>query len=304
MFGEAYEKELLKIPVSDNTISRRIKDMSEDIELQVISHIREVDMFAIQLDEFTDVSGKAQLVAFVRFVYKAEIVEQFLFCRQLQETTKEQDIFNVVDNYFNLHKFTWSSCISICTDDARSMSRCLKGFVALAQKKNPTIVFTHCFLHREVLTSKSLVPELKTVLDQVVSIVNYIKSRLLQSRLFAKLCSAMESCHTQLLSRTKVRWLSRGRVLTRFYELKEEVQTFLTTQKHELAKFLNDEVWCNKVAFLADLFQSLNTLNKSMQGKTENILTSTDKMNAFKEKLILWSGRIKKRKCSRNVRAH
>jgi hypothetical protein len=35
-------------------------------------------------------------------------------------------------------------------------------------------------------------------------------------------------------------------------------------------------------------------LNKSMQGKNENILTRTDKINRFKVKLTLWGTSIKK----------
>ena len=179
-------------------------------------------------------------------------------------------------------------------DGAPSMSGSIKGFITLVKQKNPHIVFTYCFLHREALVSRSLVPELQKVLDEMIKIVNYIKSRPLRSRLFSILCSAMESSHTQLLLHTEVRWLSRGWVLSRFYELREELCLFLISEESELADLISNEIWCNKVAFLADVFQALNTLNKNMQGKTENILTCTDKVSAFKEKLTLWETRIRK----------
>jgi hypothetical protein len=38
--------------------------MSQDVESQVIANIKEVDLFAIQLDESTDITGKAQLIVF------------------------------------------------------------------------------------------------------------------------------------------------------------------------------------------------------------------------------------------------
>jgi hypothetical protein len=43
-----------------------------------------------------------------------------------------------------------------------------------------------------------------------------------------------------------------------------------------LAEVLGDETWCNKVSFLADISQGLNTLNKIMQAKIGNMLTCTD----------------------------
>ncbi|XP_042234779.1 zinc finger BED domain-containing protein 5-like [Homarus americanus] len=279
--------------MSDNTISRRISDMSQDVESQVIASIKEAKCFAIKLDESTDITGKAQLLTFIRFVCNEEITEQFLFCKPLPETTRGQDIFEDVVSYFSSYDLSWKSCISICTDGAPSMSGSLKRFISLAKLKNPGIVFTHCFLHREALISKSVLPELQKVLDETIKIVNYIKSKLLKSRLFSTLCSAMESAHTQLLLHTAVRWLSRGRVLSWFYELREEL-IFLTSEEFELADLLSNETWCNEVAFLADISQALNTLNKSMQGKNENILTCTDKVSFFKEKLTLWGARIKK----------
>jgi hypothetical protein len=48
------------------------------------------------------------------------------------------------------------------------MSGSLKGFVALVKQKKPGIIFTHNFLHRETLISKSVVPEVQKVLDETI----------------------------------------------------------------------------------------------------------------------------------------
>jgi hypothetical protein len=48
---------------------------------------------------------------------------------------------------------------------------------------------------------------------------------------------------------------------------------FFSCLKSELDDLLSDETWYNKVAFLADISQALNTLSKSMQEKYENTVT-------------------------------
>jgi hypothetical protein len=50
MFGEEYEKDILKISVLDNTISRRILNISQDVDSQAIDHIKKAFFFAIHLD--------------------------------------------------------------------------------------------------------------------------------------------------------------------------------------------------------------------------------------------------------------
>jgi hypothetical protein len=67
-------------------------------------------------------------------------------------------------------------------------------------------------------------------------------------------------------------------VLSRFYELREELIILFTSEEFELADLLSDETWCNKFAFLADTSQVFNTLSKSMQGKNQNIHICTDKI--------------------------
>ncbi len=70
------------------------------------------------------------------------------------------------------------------------------------------INFTHCIIHREALVSKTLDPELKSVLEAAIQMVSYIKSHPLNTRLFATLCNELGSEHEGLLFHTEVRWLS------------------------------------------------------------------------------------------------
>ena len=77
MFGPEDEEKIRQIPLSNDTIRRRICDMSTDIQvffiLAVISFVKQSKMFTMQVDESADISGKAQLIAFIRFVSDGKI---------------------------------------------------------------------------------------------------------------------------------------------------------------------------------------------------------------------------------------
>ena len=116
-------------------------------------------------------------VAFTRIVTEGEIPENFLCCKELPETSKGQDSFNILSSYLETRDLSRKNCVGMCTDGALSMVDSIKGFASLAKKENHDIISTHCFLHREVLISKSLVDELKNVFDEVTKIVNIIKQK-------------------------------------------------------------------------------------------------------------------------------
>ncbi|XP_076063291.1 uncharacterized protein LOC143038157 [Oratosquilla oratoria] len=69
------------------------------------------------------------------------------------------------------------------------------------------------------------------VLNVAIKIVNFVKAGALNSRLFKLLFKDMESEHEALLFHTNVRWLSKGNMLGRLYELREEVEIFLDSQQ-------------------------------------------------------------------------
>ena len=97
----------------------------------------------------------------------------------------------------------------ICTDGAASMTGKHSGAVARIRERVPNIIQTHCMIHREVLAAKHLGQSLCDVLSSCVKIVNSIKARSLQSRMFSKLCNELGLEHSSYLLHTIVRWLSR-----------------------------------------------------------------------------------------------
>ena len=134
MLGEEAEYEVSKVPVSDNTINGRVDDLSNNIS-GILSEILQNNNFTLQVDETTNITGKAQLLAFVRFENEGEIMENFLCCKELPETTKGHDIFNILSSYLESYNLSWNQRVGICTDGAPSMIGSVQGFVSPAKEK-------------------------------------------------------------------------------------------------------------------------------------------------------------------------
>jgi hypothetical protein len=70
--------EISIVPLSRETISCRVGDMSCDIELNLREKVNVSRSFSLQIDESADISGHAQLIAYIRFVDSDKIVSNFL----------------------------------------------------------------------------------------------------------------------------------------------------------------------------------------------------------------------------------
>jgi zinc finger BED domain-containing protein 5/7/8/9 len=163
-----------------------------------------------------------------------------------------------------------------------------KGLVARIQNVAPNV---NCCIHREALATQKMPTDLQKVLDESMKIINYIKDRPLNARLFSQICEEMGSNHTQLLFHTDVRWLSRRKIINRLFELRDELQVFLN-DRFELRNCLYDWKWLCKLTYLADIFFILNCLNLSLQGKEISLFHVHDKVNTTIAKLNLWQHRV------------
>ena len=146
-----------------------------------------------------------------------------------------------------------------------------------SESKNHSVVNTHCIPHHEALASRTFSGEMNDVLNMAIKVVNFINAGALKGRCFQLLCKDMECEHETLLFHTNVRWLSKGNMLGRLYELWEEIAIFLYShQKTDLHdKFQSDSLQIT-LAYVVDIFEALNVVNLKLHGKNINIIMHHD----------------------------
>ncbi|KAL4141935.1 hypothetical protein QTP88_004478 [Uroleucon formosanum] len=240
----------------DDTIHKRILCIANDIEYQLVEKINKSLFYAIQLDESTDISNSVILLIYVRYIDYTfnDIKEEFLCTLKLKTFTTADKIFKTMNN------------------GTASMTGIHSGVVSRVKEvAHAHLISTHCFIHREQLA---------------------VKDGAINSRIFSVMCKEFGSVYNNVLFHSHIRWLSRGKVLTRFIELRTEIEVFLREKNSPLSDHFQDKIWLAKVTYLSDIFSLLNELNLSMQGPLTNIFTCYNKVEAFLKKLDLWIKRI------------
>ena len=100
ILGDGAARKLKQVALSNDTIARRIKDLSINIRDQLILDLKASPLkILIQLDESTDVSNCSQLICFVCYIKEKKVEEEFLFCQPLPRTTTAKDIFKLVKEF-------------------------------------------------------------------------------------------------------------------------------------------------------------------------------------------------------------
>ncbi|KAJ8001251.1 hypothetical protein DPEC_G00192390 [Dallia pectoralis] len=117
------------------------------------------------------------------------------------------------------------------------------GLVGMIRKKmqdeNVTGELTayHCIIHQESLCGKAL--KMDHVMSIITGAVNFIRARGLNHRQFKSFLAELNSDYGDLPSHTEVRWLSQGKVLERFLELREAICEFLESKGKDTSELRN-----------------------------------------------------------------
>ncbi|KAK4328603.1 hypothetical protein Pmani_001079 [Petrolisthes manimaculis] len=126
----------------------------------------------------------------------------------------------------------------------------------------------------------------------VVKVVNSILSHSLNHRQFQLLLEKVNEHYIDLLFFCEVRWLSRGAMLSRVCDLKQEISNFLHQKKLPYADKFFDPRWLACLALLTDISTHLNALNLKPQGKEVLVTDMYCHIIAFEVKLRLWEAQL------------
>ncbi|KAM3838284.1 general transcription factor II-I repeat domain-containing protein 2A-like [Diretmus argenteus] len=283
------------ISLSRNTVAERITDLSGNIYGQLREKVKDFVAYSVALDESTDITDTAQLAIFVRGVDdNFQVTEELLRVIPMHGQTTAQEIFNQLSDAMAGAGLSWKRLAGITTDGAPSMTGRKNGLVAHVQRKLEEegveeAIALHCIIHQQALACKCL--KFQHVMSVVVKCINRIRSKGLKHRQFRAFLEEIESAYEDVLYFTEVRWLSRGTVLKRFFELRKEVEAFMEQDGTEVAE-LSDPKWLMDLAFLVDMTQELNVLNKKIQGPGQMVSAAYDSVKAFSTKLVLWKAQV------------
>ena len=287
---------LSDVQLGASTMARRVSAMSSNLVDQLEQDLAKCKWFSLQCDESVDSSSTAQLLVFIRMVFNDfSTKEELLTLLPLKTTTRGVDIYNTVKEFFVQKKVPLEKLVAVTTDGAPAMVGRQTGFIAHCKRDPdfPKFLHYHCIIHQQALCAKVI--GFGHVMTPVVKIINNIRSKAKQHRIFKVLLQEMSAEYGDLLLHTEIRWLSRGRVLHRFLSLLREIKEFMQS-KGEDVSLLEDTEWTLDLAFLVDITGKLNLLNCQLQGKGKTVVDMISALNAFKAKMNAFSADLQRKK--------
>ena len=143
----------------------------------------------------------------------------------------------------------------------------------------------HCIIHMKQPVSKSW--NLDNVMKPVMEIVNSIRRHALNHRQFRNLIAELDlGLPGYLLLHCTVKWLSKSKVLSHFYDLLHAVKIFME-EKGKYYPQISDLELVMDLGFLVDMVCHLDRLNLTLQGKFKRLTDLVQSVFAFINKLDL-----------------
>jgi hypothetical protein len=211
----------------------------------------------------------------------------------MKTTTTGDDIFSKVEETLSNIGLQWKNLKCVTTVGGRNMYGTKTGLVgnickAVQQVGAERPMILHCIIHQHALCGQSL--QLSNVMNNAVT-ANFIRSHALAYRQLKTFSLEIEREYQDIPYHCEVRWLSRGKVLKRFLELRVEIEIFMNEINRPVA-FHSDSLWIWKLSFLVYLTEHINFLNFKLQGENSHLTDLYAHGKGFREKLYLFEKQI------------
>ncbi|XP_073430146.1 general transcription factor II-I repeat domain-containing protein 2A-like [Dendrobates tinctorius] len=277
------------VSLSHQTVARRISVMDQYVTQKVHEAVKNCTYFSIAVDENFDITGTNQLIVCIRTVDEDfNISEELLHLMPLQGTTKDEDVYKEVKIALAEHG-GFDKCTSVLIVGAKSTSAKNSGLAGLLKRDGVACLTFHCIVHEEGLVGTML--KMADVMEAVIKITNMITDKKcpVTRRKFKGLLEELEASRCDLPQNRNVRWLNEGKYLCKFFRLRKDIYLFLSELKSDpfLEERLCDVDFLCSLAFLTDITQALNSLNKSLKEKEQDICQLYKLISAFRTKLML-----------------
>ena len=149
------EKVIKSIPLSDNSVQRRVNKMAENVE-ETLSKMLMRTEFSLHFDKSILPGNESLLLAYVGFIKGGSQCQELLFARLLETDTKGESVYRAVEDNFKKKSIPLTNIISCDTDGAPIMVGRHRGFLSYLKKAVPKVLIVHCVIHRQHLVAKNL----------------------------------------------------------------------------------------------------------------------------------------------------
>ena len=281
------------VPLSNDTNTRRSELLAGDVKDKVISALRmTTGPISLAADESTDITDMAQLSLFVRYLDKDFCIfrEELLAVIPLTGSTTGHDIYTAIKTFFDKNEIPLGKISSFVTDGAPAMVGRQRGAASLLKKDCPRMLTFHCIIHNAILCCKLKNGEFENPMNRLIRLVNFLRAKSAkQHRELRAFLIEHEADYYDVPLHTAVRWLSKGEVLNRMWNLRQHISAYLSKIDNDIAKqhleFLQDENQMTVIAFLVDIFGHLNELNLKLQGRYTSLADVKTEVTSFQAKL-------------------
>ncbi|XP_046498792.1 general transcription factor II-I repeat domain-containing protein 2-like isoform X1 [Equus quagga] len=290
------------IRLSGNIVGQHVDNVTENLQDKLQEKAKSLVAFSLAAHESADINHAPQLAVFIRGVDETfDVTEELLDVVPMTSTTSGNELFLCVEKSLKKFNVDWSKLVSVSTDGNSAMVGVKQRVTRLQSKvsglcKDAELKSVHGLVPQESFCANKL--KMDHVMGIVISTITWMRSHGSNPRKFSALFNELDTQYGSLLCSMEANRLSCGVVLRQVFELLEEID-FLMSSKGKSVPQLTSKDWVKDLAFLVDIMTYLNTLDISLQGRSQVVTQTYDSIRSFLAELCLWETHL-----ARNNLAH